>query len=60
MASVFGLHSYYESTCSEVLCTGVVAERDVVEATVVTIQGSGFKVVSRRLSALMNCGCSNT
>lgn len=47
-------------TCSEVLCTGVVVARDVVEAIVVTMQGSCFRVVSSRDSALMNWGCNNT
>lgn len=48
-------------TCSEVLCTGVVVVARVVgEATVVTMQGSCFSVVSSRDSALMNWGCSNT
>lgn len=47
-------------TCSEVLCTGVVVAREVGEATVVTMQGSCFRVVSRRDSALMNWGCSST
>lgn len=56
VTSVLGLSSYCASTCSEVLCAGVVVARDVGEATVVTMQGSGFKVVSSRLSALMNWG----
>lgn len=48
-------------TCREVLCTGVVVvARDVGVATVVTMQGSCFSVVSSRDSALMNWGCSNT
>lgn len=48
-------------TCREVLCTGVVVVARVVgEATVVTMQGSCFSVVSSRDSALMNWGCSNT
>lgn len=43
------------------LCTGVVVVARVVgEATVVTMQGSCFSVVSSRDSALMNWGCSNT
>lgn len=55
VTSALGLSSYCASTCSEVLCAGVVVARDV-GATVVTMQGSGFKVVSSRLSALMNWG----
>lgn len=38
----------------------VVVARVVGEATVVTMQGSCFNVVSSRDSALMNWGCSNT
>lgn len=51
------------ATCSEVLCTGAVdVARDVMhgDATVVTMDTSGFRVVSRRDSALMNWGCSKT
>lgn len=62
--AIFSNVSLLESsvpTCSEVLCPGlVVVARDVGEATVVTMQGSGFNVVSSTDSALMNWGCSNT
>ena len=46
-------------TCIEVLCSELVEDRDVGEAIVVTMQGSCFRVVSSRDSALMNWGCSN-
>ena len=52
--------AYNVSTCREVLCTGEVVAKEVGEATVVTMQGSCFRVVSNRDSALMNWGCSNT
>jgi len=42
------------STCSEVLCIALVVAREVGEAIVVTMQGSGFRVVSSKDSALMN------
>lgn len=38
----------------------VVVARDVGEATVVTMQDSGFRVVSKTDSALMNWGCRST
>lgn len=50
-------------TCSEVFWTGAVdVASDVMQgdATVVTMVTSGFRVVSKRESALMNCGCNKT
>lgn len=48
--------------CSEWVLWDVVVAREVMhgEATVVTIQGSRFRVVSSRDSALINWGWSNT